>query len=248
MAPEFEGDRPDAPPHERANFSDQLGRIRKDIHSRPPGCVFFVLGLLVAMTGGSLIICIGSFFTSAPSSVRSLSGPPSFRGTALNAVPPLKPDFTPEDAVGYSRRAFARIQEGDLDGAIADGTKAIELDPGLSAGYFNRAVARSRQGDQDGAIADYSKVIELDPKSPFAHFNRGTARYQKGDNEGAIADFTKAIEIDSEKSAAYMNRGIAYLTKGNDAAAQKDFELFLKLKPDSKLELEERIKMTKSKR
>ncbi|HYY93402.1 MAG TPA: tetratricopeptide repeat protein [Pyrinomonadaceae bacterium] len=68
----------------------------------------------------------------------------------------------PQTAADYNNRGIARRKSGDLDGAIADATKAIGLNPDYAAAYNNRGNARKNKGDYDGAIADYTKVIALD--------------------------------------------------------------------------------------
>lgn len=45
--------------------------------------------------------------------------------------------------------------------AIADYTKARELDPNNAGAYYNRGSAYTHEGQYDLAINDYKKVIEL---------------------------------------------------------------------------------------
>jgi tetratricopeptide (TPR) repeat protein len=105
----------------------------------------------------------------------------------------------------------AYFKQGKYPEAIADFTKAIELDPKLAVAYSNRGVAYL-----DGlkkfpeAIADFTKVIELDPKLAVAYLNRGQAFYNLEKNVEAIADCTKAIELDTKLALAYLLRGMAY--------------------------------------
>src|SRR5277367_1019324 len=87
----------------------------------------------------------------------------------------------PRTAAEYYNRGNVRGKQGDFSGAIADFTKAIELNPTFALAYTYRGNARSHSGDPDGAIADSTKAIELDPKLALAYSNRGNARYRKGD-------------------------------------------------------------------
>src|SRR4030095_4210001 len=48
--------------------------------------------------------------------------------------------------------------KGDLDGAIADFTSAIELDPKLAIAYKNRGEARQAKGGATGADADFKSA------------------------------------------------------------------------------------------
>jgi len=88
-------------------------------------------------------------------------------------------------------------QKGDfVDKAIADFTKAIELDPQSAAAYNSRGALKRVKGDLKGAIADIAKAIALKPDFAGAYNNRGLAKRIDGDLDGAIADFTRAIALD----------------------------------------------------
>src|SRR5436190_2007237 len=80
---------------------------------------------------------------------------------------------------------------GHFDAAIADYTKAIELNPQYAVAYQNRAGARLFVDDYAGALADASKAIALQPDFASAYNTRGNVRRAMGDFTGARADFTK---------------------------------------------------------
>jgi tetratricopeptide (TPR) repeat protein len=74
--------------------------------------------------------------------------------------------FAQTTAVDYYNRGNAEKAKGDLDGAIADYTRAIELDPRSADAYFNRGNAKKAKGDLDGATADYNRSRELGGFAP----------------------------------------------------------------------------------
>ncbi len=57
----------------------------------------------------------------------------------------------------------AKYRKGDLDGAIADLTRAISCDPELQDAYFTRGAAKYKANDLNGAIVDFTQAIALDP-------------------------------------------------------------------------------------
>jgi len=157
---------------------------------------------------------------------------------AESATPPAKPD--PEksqppsnESVGeLVNRGIEKGKEGDLDGAIADFDRAIELDPKDDAPYFNRAQAKWQKKDGTGAIADYTRAIELGSQNPAAYNNRGNARSENNDRDGAIADYTHAIELKPDYARAYYNRAVTKQAKGDTTGAEADFKTAEKLDPE----------------
>ena len=136
-----------------------------------------------------------------------------------------------EDASAYYNRGNAKDDKGDLDGAIADYNRAIELDPKLAIAYNNRGNAEKAKGDLSGAIADYNRAIELDPKHASAYYNRGNVKDAKGDLDGAIADFNLAIELDPKDADSYTNRGRCKEAKGDLDSAIADYNRAIELDP-----------------
>jgi tetratricopeptide (TPR) repeat protein len=53
--------------------------------------------------------------------------------------------------------------KGDLDGAYADYSQAIQLSPDLAGAFSNRGLILKLQGKVDQAINDFSRSISLDP-------------------------------------------------------------------------------------
>ena len=68
----------------------------------------------------------------------------------------------------YINRGHAKIQLNDYSGAIADSTKAIEINPENEKAYINHGYAKIQLKDYSGAIEDLSKVIELNPNNRIA--------------------------------------------------------------------------------
>ncbi len=97
-----------------------------------------------------------------------------------------------QTAEEYYNRAYEKDKLQDYRGAVADYSKAIELNPVYSIAYFRRGSAKYELQDYIGAIADFTKVIELDLKNSDAYSNRGVAKNELEDYIGAIADYSKA--------------------------------------------------------
>ena len=135
-------------------------------------------------------------------------------------------------AEDYFERGNAKLHKGDLDGALADYDKAIELNPDYVVAYNNRGFTKSKKGDLDGALADCDKAIELNPDYAVAYNNRGIAKWHKGDLVGALADYDKAIELNPDHAGAYNNRGFTKSNKGDLDGALADYDKAIELNPD----------------
>jgi len=66
-----------------------------------------------------------------------------------------------DSAMAYFNRGLVCANKEDLDHAISEWDKAIQLDPNFSAVYYNRGIAYTNRGETQNAIADFKKVLEL---------------------------------------------------------------------------------------
>jgi len=135
-------------------------------------------------------------------------------------------------AFDYYISGINREDRGDLDGALADYTKAIELKPDHAFAYNNRGVVKKAKGDLDGALADETRAIELSPNLPEAWYNRGFVKHARGDLDGALADETRAIELKPDFAQAWYNRGLVEHAKSNLDGALLDYTKAIEFKPD----------------
>ncbi|MDX6611453.1 MAG: polyhydroxybutyrate depolymerase [Blastocatellia bacterium] len=135
-----------------------------------------------------------------------------------------------KEATEQYNRAVARHQAGDVAGAIAAYTRAIELDPKYDDAYNNRAVAYMSQNEYAAALADLTRSLELSP-SDAAYNNRGSIYFSQNKVEEAIADFTASIKL-KPSAEGFANRGNAYQRNQREALALADYEQAIKLNPN----------------
>lgn len=148
-------------------------------------------------------------------------------------------------AYEYSQRGMARFEKNDLDGAIADFTKVIEMNgQDLAFCYYFRGMAHYRKGNPDQAIVDLSNAIAI-KADPRFYDDRGNLLARQGELDRAIADLNKAIEIAPQYAKAYGDRGIVRLIRGEDTNAELDFKKCFEL--DSALESQFRAAANKVK-
>ena len=132
----------------------------------------------------------------------------------------------------YFERGVAR-HATDPDGAIADFSEAIRLNPEAPVSFYNRGTVRKSRGDLDGAISDYSQALLLNPLDTSTLLNRASAFAQKGAVELAMADYDRAVDTDPAVFEARLGRGNSRREQGDVAGAIADLDEAVELRPRS---------------
>ena len=112
--------------------------------------------------------------------------------SACAAHPTPKPE---DNAEAYFVRGVTYARKGQYDKAIADFTKAIELNPRHAEAYINRGLAYKNTGQYDQAISDCTKAIEINPRDAEAYNNRAIAYYFREEHDRAWQDVHKAESL-----------------------------------------------------
>jgi len=129
--------------------------------------------------------------------------------------------LNPNYATAHQWLAYGPLSAlGQFDRAIAEGKRAVELDPlslinntALGNDYF---VARR----YDEAIAQLRKTIEMDPRFYNAHRALGQVWQLKGQLNEAIGEYRKALELNDDPYVLGL-LGQAYARAGQREEAQK---------------------------
>jgi tetratricopeptide (TPR) repeat protein len=137
----------------------------------------------------------------------------------------------PSNAKTYYVRGLSRFDSGDLSGAIADLSQAIQTQPDYADAYFYRGLAYFEQKILQKSLADYSKAIELNAAYVDAYYNRALVLSAMGDKPSAVSDYTQVIRLDRSFAAAYNNRGVALSELEDQKQAIDDFNQALQINP-----------------
>jgi TolB-like protein/class 3 adenylate cyclase/Flp pilus assembly protein TadD len=114
---------------------------------------------------------------------------------------------------------------GRFDESIAEGKRAVELDP-LSPvinSDLGSILMVARRYDE--AIAQLRKTLEMDPTFSLAHGALGEALQFKGDLPGAIAEYTKAQELAGDPRSRVLMAAAKAQSGDKDAAVRMLAEL-----------------------
>lgn len=132
--------------------------------------------------------------------------------------------FTQKDSAEvHIYRGATKFELSDIEGAMKDLNKGIELKPDSTEAYCYRSRAKYALYDFHGALIDQNKAIELKPDSPENYKYRGDIKCRFKDYSGALIDYNKAIELKPSYSEAYKNRGLAKIGLGDKNGGCLDF-------------------------
>ncbi len=105
-------------------------------------------------------------------------------------------------------RGYWYHQKKDLDTALADFNRAIQLDPKHVEGYDYRADVWTDKGELDRAIADHTMAIRIDPTYAAAYYTRGRVYETKGQIDRAVADYNAALSAPArDRTGEWAHRG-----------------------------------------
>ena len=109
---------------------------------------------------------------------------------------PVKYSQAPKPASYYFKRSKKRRHRQNLAGALADITKAIELEPNNPTYYMSRA-GINHTLDYQSCLKDRIKRAELENDMADYHLFLGMLEYQLGNYHAAIQHMELAVEIDA---------------------------------------------------
>jgi eukaryotic-like serine/threonine-protein kinase len=127
----------------------------------------------------------------------------------------------------------------NLDKAVADFERALQLDPnyalayaGLGGAYWKkyenskdtRWIAKSRESCE--------KSLSLDGTLAAGHLCLGTIEAGSGNYQKAVAEFQRALDIEPTNDAAYRGLGFAYQRRGQFNEAEKTYRRAIDLRPE----------------
>ncbi len=119
-----------------------------------------------------------------------------------NKLIQLRPDDKQALSVGYSNRGNVMSNSGNLEGAIASYTKAIEVLPPNVSNLSRRAGVYLELGKRDEALADLKLMAELGAESALYHLQKEFNIDYREEQKTALAKDTYWQEIQAKKAQA----------------------------------------------
>ncbi len=176
------------------------------------------------------------YFTYNGGPVFRLDQPPAAARAATDSTAPppvgaVKDSQAPSDAAGFARRGSAFASRRNFPAAIADFTRAVELEPLVAQHYYDRAVSRLSLGQPAPAMADLDQALKLKPDDARGLEVRGSLYLSQGDFERARADLEAAVHAAPEDGNLRLQVATTYEQASHFDAAIGHFDAWIAAHP-----------------
>jgi len=102
-------------------------------------------------------------------------------------------ELNPQSCEHHYHRGLLKVKNGDLQGAIDDLSKSIELCTGSGEScllyalkHLDRSIAKREVGDLIGSLEDVNRAIEINPKLAEAYSERAYIKTLMQGNSGEL--------------------------------------------------------------
>ncbi len=151
-------------------------------------------------------------------------------GRSLNITPAPRPDSA--EAVKAFDRGRLHVQQKNMDRAIYEFRRSLELNPGSAEVWFNLALASQNKGDADLALDAYRQGLDLERGNSTMRYNAALALHSLGRVPDARAQLEYLVRTEpAQANVRYLLGMVEASTPGRTAAARAQLEEFLRLAP-----------------
>ena len=131
----------------------------------------------------------------------------------------------------YRRHGIEHYKQGHFQRAVADLTRALEINPPDDEALIYRSLALLNFGAVAKAMDDANTLIARSPNVANNYWLRGNVHRRGGEQEKAINDYSEAIRLEPRLVQAYRERGIAQFKTSHRQAALQDLGKAIQLDP-----------------
>jgi len=96
--------------------------------------------------------------------------------------------------VAYLNRANLYAGKSELDQAVADYTRALQIESRYVLAYYSRGNAYAKRGRYEEAIADYDALLAINPLYPHAYVRKGRVCENLGRPEETLAAYKAYLQ------------------------------------------------------
>jgi putative GTP pyrophosphokinase len=111
-------------------------------------------------------------------------------------------------AIVLIHRGMAHFAVSDYGRAVADFSKALELDDDNWKAYYYRGMVHRLRGEYGNALSDVNRALALDAGGFDSLFARAQIYFDQGDYQKALTDCDAALELEPESTEAKRFRRV----------------------------------------
>ena len=139
-------------------------------------------------------------------------------------------DLDSRDSDVYHKRGDAWDEIDELENAVFDYTRAIELESDKWQAFINLGYVYTKLGNYEQAEQSLQSAIAVMPEeSIIPYLNLGAVYIATGRYDSAIESLTRAILLDPNAPQAYHYRSCAYMALGEEEKSRRDSEQAIRL-------------------
>jgi Flp pilus assembly protein TadD len=143
-------------------------------------------------------------------------------------------NLQPKDSDAYLGRGLIFLNSMKLDQAVADFTRAHELDPASPWPLADRGISYAWKNDRGNAEKDFRAVRTVDPANPVLFRGEAILDMEAGNLEAAIAGLSVQLSRDPADLWSLATRADAYQQAGDFEKARADRTRLLQLEKATK--------------
>lgn len=140
---------------------------------------------------------------------------------------------SPSSAQNHNNLGDLYGRRNELNKAIEEFQKAIELKPNYASAYHNLANIYWRKGEREKAVTTYQKGIEIDPNLWQSHQNLAAIFFELKRFDLSEEHLKKAIEINPQETSLYLNLSVVYSQTERKEKAKELIQKVLEIEPEN---------------
>lgn len=118
----------------------------------------------------------------------------------------------PRHGLAMSARGAAFFKMNNLNAALADFNRTIELSPGHARAYHLRGLVREKLADDRGALSDFNSALALDPEYGAAYYSRANLYGKMGRSEDASEDMQMVTMLSARNTESLVGSANVWRT------------------------------------
>ena len=144
-----------------------------------------------------------------------------------------------DDSIGSGHGLLCALYlaKGEFDKSIAEGQRAVALNPGGTSELVNYANILSYAGRLEEAVPLYQKAIRVNPFAPsYLYHNFGNTLRMAGRFEESVSAFKKAIQLAPDNISGHIGLLLTYGLMGLEKEASAEAAEVLRINPKFSVE------------